>query len=123
MKKLLLVAAVLAWPLVGWCGKPLVAEAPVNDHGTSGCVSISTSAWTAVPTSASVGRTGIYVTVYTTATANMAGNLDSGAAITVYPIILKPGITQFHGLSDQEPLYLLSLHTGAENACYVEVEQ
>jgi hypothetical protein len=44
-------------------------------------------------------------------------------AITVVPIVAKPGSTQYHGWSELEPVYMLSLHTSAEEVCYVEMKQ
>src|SRR3990167_3569792 len=98
-------------------------ESPFRAHGTAGCVVVSTSAWTAVPTTVLAGRTGLYVTAFSSNTANTAGNFDNDAATTVQVILLKPGITQYHQASDLEPLYLLSLHTQGETVCYGEMKQ
>ena len=106
-----------------WAGKPLVAESPINDHIGSGCLSISTFAWTAIPASVGAGRVGLYVTVRSTAVANMGGNFDNLVSTMTKPIIFKPGITQYHGISDQEPLYLTTENNTAEDACYIEVRQ
>lgn len=122
-KNLFLFFALCLTPSIVFAGKPLVAEAPFNDHGTAGCVSISTSAWTAIPTTATAGRVGLYVTNVSTNTGNMNGTFDNTVGIGIQPILFKPGITQYHGAADSEPLYLRSLHTSAEDACYQEMKQ
>lgn len=107
-----------------------VFEQPVNNQGTAGCISVSSRTWTAVPTSALGPRVGLYVTVVTTAAANMAahvGTTDTPTlGLTVWPIILKPGLTQYHGLSSVSIFYLLagpSATVQNETACYQEVRQ
>lgn len=124
--KFLLTVAVMTLAKAAYAGKPLVAEAPINDHGTSVCVSASTSAWTAIPTSNLAGRVGLYVTVIDTAAANMSGQIaDSLPTQNQFfgPILLKPGITQFHGLADSETLYIKSKNSTAEVICAQEVKQ
>jgi hypothetical protein len=128
MKKLLLLLSFLLCAGVVHAGKPLVAEAPINAVGSATCLTISTSAWTAVPTTVTTGRVGLYVTEIGTAAANMSGQLGTSLPAdpaSYGPILLKPGLTQYHGLSDAVTLYLRSLNAGvgSEQVCTQEVKQ
>jgi hypothetical protein len=127
MKKLLL-SLVFVVSATAVYAVPPTREAPINDQGAVSCLNISTSAWVAVPTTATAGRVGVYVTVLATAAANMAGRL--GTSLPTDPasygsILLKPGLTQFHGISDASLLYLRSQNAGvsAETVCVQEVKQ
>jgi hypothetical protein len=91
--------------------------------GTATTVSISTSAWTKVPTTSSLtGRTEVCVDLPASASAGMVGIISSNSstpaeAITVRPIeIVKGEQDRCYDVPDGLYLYLLSLHTGAENA-------
>jgi hypothetical protein len=125
MKKLLFLA--LLFVGVSVYAAPAVIEQPIIDHGTAGSVSVSTSAWTAVPTTPTSGRTGMFVTVQSSATANMHGHIGTSSTPTLstsrHPIVLKPGITQYHALAQNEYLYLISKHTSSERVEYQEVKQ
>lgn len=109
-------------------GAPMTMEAPIRDYGTPTTVSISTSAWTMVPTTSTTGRIGIYVDVPATANASMVahiGNCTSTAvATTVRPIeIVKGEQSSYFPLRDDVCLWVLSLHSAAESLHYQEVKK
>jgi hypothetical protein len=108
---------------------PLVSETPVGAYGTPTTVSISTSTWTEVPASSSLnGRSGVLVSVPATNTANMVGHLgdcsSTSIATTVRPLeFVKGNGYALVPIDDSVCLWLLSLHTAAENAHVQEVRQ
>lgn len=119
---------VLGFTLIS-LGAGAVYEQPINAQATAGCVNVSSTTWTAVPTTADTSRFGLYATVVSTAAANMAGHIGTTTAptlgTTVHPIIFKPGVTQYHGLSSASILYMLSIQTAAatETVCFQEIRQ
>lgn len=127
--KLLLALAGLFLSGSVYAGKPLVAEAPINAVGAGTTVSISTSAWTKVPASGNTsGRTGIKVCNPSGNSATMYGVISSNSsspteATTVRPIEIQAGENPLIPIADNLYLYLLSVHTGAENAHVQEVKQ
>lgn len=101
---------------------PAVREQSFTAVGTATTVSISTSAWTKVPTTSSLtGRTTICLDLPASATANMSAIISTssvvpGEAITVRPIeIIKGEQDRCIDVGDALYLYVLSLHTAAEN--------
>lgn len=106
-----------------------VAEMPVTQYGTPTTVSVSTSAWTKVPaTSSLTGRVGILVKNDFSNNAKMVGILDScsstSIATTVRPLGFSTGSDfTLIPVNDNVCLYLLSLHTAAENVHVQEVSQ
>ncbi len=128
MKKLLLSLSLVVSCASFALAVPPTREAPINGSSAVTCLAISTSAWVAVPTSATVGRVGLYVTVVGTAAANMSGRLGDSTPTgpaSYGSIVFKPGLTQFHGIADSETLYLRSLNAGAssEQVCTQDVLQ
>jgi hypothetical protein len=128
MKNWLFAVILLFAASVARAGQPLVSEAPINAVGSVTCLAISTSAWTAVPTTNLTGRVGLYVTVIGTAAANMSGQLGTSTPsdpASYGPILFKPGLTQYHGISDAVNLYLRSLNAGvgSEQVCSQGVKQ
>lgn len=108
-----------------------VEQKPVRYVGTGTTVSISTSAWTLVPASSSLtsqDRSGIKVSNPSTNNAAFAAILSTssvtpGEATTVRPIEIGAGENPFIEAEKNIFLYLLSLHTSAENAHVQEVGQ
>lgn len=104
-------------------------EKPISAPGTGTTVSISTSAWTKVPTTSSLTtRSGIKVSNPASNNAAFAAVLSTssvtpGEATTVRPVEIERGENPFVPCSDNTYLYLLSLHTSAENAHVQEVRQ
>lgn len=101
---------------------PAVREQSFTAVGTATTVSISTSAWTKVPTTSSLtGRTEVCIDLPASATANMSAIISSVSstpveAITVRPIeIIKGEMDRCIQIGDALYLYVISLHTGAEN--------
>lgn len=101
---------------------PAFREQSYTAVGTGTTVPISTSAWTKVPTTSSLtGRTEICLDLPAAASANMSGIISSDSstpveATTVRPIeIVKGEQDRCFDVGDGLYLYLLSLHTGAEN--------
>jgi hypothetical protein len=108
---------------------PRVEEMPITKVGTATTVSISTSAWTAVPTATSLtSRNGLLVSVPATSNANVVGVLincgETAPATTVRPIeIVKGNGFTLFPLDQGVCLELLSLHTAAENVHVIEIKQ
>lgn len=105
-----------------------VAEAPVNGYGTPATISISTSTLTMVPTTQTTGRIGIYLDNPATNNARVVGfigNCTSTAlASTIRPIeIAQATNSSYFPLRDDVCLWLISLHTSAENIHIQEVKQ
>lgn len=106
---------------------PLVSETPILSVGTGTTVSISTSAWTVVPTASTMStRSGIKVSNPSSNTANVACILDTAApteATTVRPIEIQPGENPFVPARTNLNLYCVSLNTSAESIHVQEVGQ
>lgn len=101
---------------------PAVREQSYTAVGTATTVSISTSAWTKVPTTSSLtGRTEVCIDLPAAATANMSATISTssvipGEATTVRPIeIVKGEMDRCVQIGDALYLWVISLHTGAEN--------
>ena len=104
------------------------AEAPVNGYGTPVTVSISTSTLTMVPTSQTSGRMGIFIDNPASNSAVMVGffgNCTSTAlASTIRPIEIAPSSNSTYlPMREDVCLWLISLHTSAQNIHYQEVKQ
>lgn len=128
MKKWLYAVPLLFLSVYVHAGKPLVAEAPVNEVGTGTTVSISTSAWTKVPTSQTSGRTGIKVCNPSNNSGTMYGVMSSNSsspteATSVRPIEIQAGENPIIPISDRLYLYLISGHSAAESAHVQEIRQ
>lgn len=125
-------------PLVGalcfFGGKAIAGE--IESFGgfyAPATVGISTSAWTRIPSTStvtSVGsrRVGLYFNLPATASANMVGLFDScsttfsAVATTIRPLeFIRTEGSYFIPMTPSVCLYLLSLHTSAENIHYQEV--
>lgn len=113
-----------------FAGQPLVAEAPIKACTDPTQVSISTSAWTQVPSGGNcAGRTGLFLNVISTASARMCGiitNSSSAPSVSIglCPIEIAPASdSAFIGISDGSYLWLRSKHTSAEAAEQQEVKQ
>jgi hypothetical protein len=107
---------------------PRVQESAITGFGTPTTVSISTSAWTKVPTTTLESRSGFIISLPATASANMAGHLQSCSstviATTVRPIeIVKGNGFTLFPVSNDVCLWLISLHTEAENVHVQEINQ
>lgn len=106
---------------------PLVTESPIISLGTASTVSISTSTWTKVPATSTLGaRTGIKVNNPSTNNASVVCTLDTTAptiATTIRPIEIQKGENPFIPVRVDVLLYCLSLHTSAENIHAQEVGQ
>lgn len=100
-------------------------EETIKQVGTAETVSISTSAWTACPgTQTRDDQAGIYAT--NASTSPMVGILSNGTpseATTIRPLRFAANEQQFINTSDAINLYLLSLHTSAQNAHCQEVRK
>jgi len=121
MKKALLAGAVMMLGAVAFAA-PRVSEQSVTDVGTATAVSISTSAWTKVPASSSLtSRTQIRIGLAAGLNAGMGGILGDcdtspSEAITVTPRVYAKGASYVVEVYQDVCLYLVSLHTAAENA-------
>jgi hypothetical protein len=125
LKRLLL--AVLAVCCVckckdGKCEVPAVREQSFTAVGTATTVSVSTSAWTLVPAASTLtGRTDVCFDEPATNNANMSATISTssvvpGEATSVRPIeIIKGEQDRCVSVGDSLKLYVLSLHTAAEN--------
>lgn len=104
-------------------------EISISAGGTPTTVSISTSAWTKVPAASSLARrAGVVVSVPASNTANVVGHLggcsSTSIAITVRPMeFVKGGGFTLVPIDENVCLYLLSIHTGAENVHVQEIRQ
>ena len=130
MKKYILSLFVIGLFFVGfdfaYCAYPPVTEGPLTATGTGTTVSISTSAWTKVPTTTSLtGRLAVQVCNPSTNTASMYAIVKSATpseAITVKPREIGKGSTQVIPCPDGLYLYLFSGHTSAESAGVQELK-
>lgn len=104
-------------------------EVAISEGGTPTTVSISTSAWTKVPAVSSLARrTGMVVSVPASNTANVVGHFggcsSTAIATTVRPMeFLKGGGFTLVPIDENVCLYLLSIHTAAENIHVQEIRQ
>lgn len=104
-------------------------EVSISEGGTSTTVSISTSAWTKVPAASSLARrAGMVVSVPSTNNANVVGDLGScsgySSATSIRPLeFVKGAGFILVPIDDNLCLYLLSLHTAAENVHVKEIRQ
>lgn len=126
MKRLFLTSMFLGLSKAAMAAPP-VQEAQISVAGDATTVSISTSAWTAVP--ATVGltrRAGVKVSNPSSNNANVVCILDTAApseATTIRPIEIQPGENPFIPARYDILLYCLSLHTSAESIHAQEVGQ
>ena len=108
---------------------PLVSETPAISVGSLSCVSISTSAFTLVPSGTAMGgRVGMFINNLSTNTAKMVGtqvnSTDSAPIGSVGEMKVSPSTDMFYlPASDKLNVYLLSLAASAETACIREVKQ
>ena len=107
---------------------PLVVERPITACVDPTTLSVSTSAWTQAPaTSNCAGRTVVTVTNPAANSAVIAAysenSTTASVAITVNPIEIAVGATLTIHLQDSDFLFLVSLHTSAENAHIQEFKQ
>lgn len=108
-----------------------VIETSIGRVGTPITVSISTSVWTKVPTSRTLSnRTEVIVDEPASNTANMVAHYNvcsstfSSVATTVRPIeIIKGEQDRPYEIDGNTCLWVLSLHTAAENLHYQEVSR
>lgn len=107
-----------------------VAEEPVRELATAHTVSIATHTWTKATSVTSATtlkrRAGVKCSNPATSNAAMVGILSIGTpseATTIRPIEIQEGENPFIPAGDGIDLYLLSLHTAAENAHCQEVGQ
>lgn len=104
-------------------------EISFSEAGTATTVSVSTSTWTKVPAASSLARrAGVVVSVPASNTANVVGHLggcsSTSIAITVRPMeFVKGGGFTLVPIDENVCLYLLSIHTGAENVHVQEIRQ
>lgn len=104
-------------------------EISISAGGTPSTVSVSTSTWTKVPAASSLPRrAGLLVSVPASNTANVVGHFggcsSTAIATTVRPMEFPKG----NGfvlvpIDENVCLYLLSLHTAAENIHVQEIKQ
>ncbi len=127
MKKLIVLSLLLS-PAVA-SAAPGVFEVPVTSYGTPTTVSVSTITWTKAPAATSLtDRTAIIVNNPNANTARMVGHIGgcsaTSIATTVQPLEFAPS-TDFTivPLADGVCLWLLSLHSAAENVHVQEVSQ
>ena len=101
----------------------------IKSYGTPATISISTSAWTKVPAATALSaRAGFVVSLPASASANMVGHFgdctSTAVATTVRPIeLVKGNGFTFIPLRSDVCLWLLSIHTAAENMHVQEVTQ
>ena len=105
----------------------------INGFYAPQTLSVSTNSWTRIPSTTTVAavsarRIGVYVDLPSTSNANMVGVFGScsatscSVATTIRPIeLIKGSEAYFFPLSPSVCLYLMSLHTAAENVHYQEV--
>lgn len=102
-------------------------EETINRIGTATTVSISTSSWTLCPSASTrANRAGVYVNNPSTSSASMAGILSASSpseATTIQPLEFQSGEWALIPIGNGINLYLLSLHTSAENAHCQEIGQ
>lgn len=128
MKKILISLGFLLGFVAITQAAPDVEEESMHYAAAASSVSISTSAWTVVPTTSGLNyRSGIKVNNPSTNNASVVGILSRSASpsdsITVHPIEIEPGENPFIPCGDDLYLYLLSLHTSAEYIHVQEVRQ
>ena len=132
LNKILLLFSVISLGLFNallMAAAPHNMERPVGASGTESCISISTSAFTAAPSTTTVlaGRSGFFITSRSTNTARIGGVIDDNTLPTtvtaIQPVILQAGETQFFRFDETVFLWLLSFATSAEDVCYDEVDQ
>lgn len=100
---------------------PLVSETPGMSWGSTSCVSISTSAWTASTSSNLAGRAGLFVVNKTTNT--VYGTETNTDSISTTAFLFPATSMTFLPLADNKTLYLLETGAGAETVCVKEVKQ
>lgn len=127
MKKLLFVFAFLAVESVVAAAVPTL-ETPIKSYGTPVTVSISSSTLTKVPTSQTVGRTGIFLDAPNTNTGYIVGFMgdctSTALAATIRPIeIAASSNSSYIGLREDVCLWLVTTHSSAENIHYQEAKQ
>lgn len=99
---------------------PSVHEQPAHAN-TQTCVVLTTSSWTACPTTALVGRLNLWATNGSSDT--YVGTTDNTVAIStgVTPIILGSKTMLNFSLDDAVPTYWRSLGNGPGNICTDEL--
>lgn len=107
---------------------PPVMEAPIKSNGTPVTISIDNSTLTKVPSSQTSGRIGIFIDAPSTNTGNLVGFLgnctSTALASTIRPVEITPSATTaFYPLREDVCLWLITTHSGPENAHYQEVVQ
>lgn len=109
---------------------PSVKEAQIVDVATATTVTVSTSAWTKVPTGSPIGnRSGVLINNPSTNNAGMVGVLSTNSsspteATTVRPLEFSQSSDfTFLPISSGVYLYMLSLHSVAESVHVQEVVQ
>jgi hypothetical protein len=120
----------LALPVAGHCGKPLVAEAPVEACADAFVVALTSYSWTAVPSSNCAGRTKVYLNTRNTntGTARCIGTSSSSApssSTTTFAVWEAAPSANAIEIPASDKLYLwcLTSHTAAENISGIEVKQ
>ncbi len=106
---------------------PFTVDYPLKACADPTAVSISTSAWTQVPASQCAGRTVVVVANIAANNAAMGAYVEesttASVAITITPIEIAVGSVLTIHLADTQYLFLVSLHTSAENADIQEFRQ
>lgn len=107
---------------------PLVVERPIKACADPTTLSVSTSAWTQAPaTSNCVSRTIVVVSNPATNSAAIAAYTENSTtasvAITIRPMEIAAGSILTIHLQDNDYLFLVALHTSAENVHIQEYRQ
>lgn len=109
---------------------PSVKEAQITDVGTATTVSVANNAWTKVPSGTPLGnRSGLLINNPSSNSSVMVGVLSTNAsspteATTVRPLEFSPASDfTFVPISSGVYLYLMSLHSAAENVHVQEIVQ
>lgn len=104
-------------------------ELSIGAFGTPHTISVSTSAWTKVPSSTTLNRrTGYIVSNPATNSANMVAHLGNCSSTTIATTVRPQEILKGNGFVFEPNdanvcLWMLSLHTSAENVHVQEVAQ
>lgn len=103
-----------------------VLEMPIQSTNGGEVVAVSTASWTVGWSTAYSGTSGFYITNAPGNTYDVYMTIESSApsiSTTTIPIVLKPGVTQYHAASEVMYPYLISNGSSAQNVYILRVHQ
>jgi hypothetical protein len=129
MKKLVLATLFLSLAGMALAAGVRVLDTPILGYGTPASVDVSTSTWTKLPTSQTVGRVAVYVDNPSANNAAVVAHIgdcsSTSIATTVRPIEILNGDNEglYITLREDVCLWALSLHTSSETVHYQEIKK